>query len=240
MSNADASDISAKIRRTPAKNWLMRVLFTAAGLIMIWLAGYGAFAYQVATMKPPSAALAAGQNKADAIIVLTGGSERINTGLDLLSEGKTHQLFISGVNQKVSLLQLLTLWQAERQPHKNKAGSGEQDSIAPCCVTLGHAATNTWENALEVRRWLGEHKDIKTIWVITSNFHMPRALMELRYAMPHRPITAYPVDSQVTMREFGGFIPTTLNEYNKTLLTWLRLHILSQDKKLPHKESTAL
>ena len=191
------------------------VLITIALVFSIWATGYSVFAYRITHMYIPDGA----DPKPDAIIVVTGGSSRINKGLDLLQNGFTDNLFISGVNKKVSLDTLLSIWDGY-DPHN-----------PPCCITLGHTAKNTWENALETRLWVNAQDNIKTLWLITSNYHMPRAWVELHSAMPELDIVPYPVNSDVTMHEQGGFFRVSLSEYNKTILTYLRLKLIHLDDR---------
>lgn len=189
------------------------VLIAFALIFSVWAGGYGYFTWRIPHMHAPD------QNTTnpDAIIVVTGGSSRINKGLDLLQSGITDNLFISGVNKKVSLDTLLSIW------------DGYDPQNPPCCITLGHTAKNTWENALETRLWVNAQDNIKTLWLITSNYHMPRAWVELHSAMPEIDIVPYPVNSDVTMHEQGGFLRVSLREYNKTLLTYLRLKLVHLD-----------
>lgn len=179
----------------------------------LWLGGYLYFVYAVNNIKPPE------NQKADAIIVVTGGSERINKGLDLLNDGYTGELFISGVDKRVTVGKLFSMW--DKFDSRNR----------PCCITLGHSATNTWGNALETRNWVLAQPDIKTIWLITSAFHMPRAWLELKQAIPDIEILPYPVESSLTVKEQGGFWRVTMQEYHKTILTFLRLKLLPLEQE---------
>jgi uncharacterized SAM-binding protein YcdF (DUF218 family) len=189
----------------PLRIFLIAMLF----VLGVWVMGYAFFAYKIINLAPPE-----NQATADAIIVVTGGSKRINKGLDLLQDGHTNNLFISGVNKKVTLATLLSMW------------DGYDKDNRPCCIALGYSAENTWENAQETRLWIKSQENIKTIWLITSNYHMPRAWVELRHALPDLKIIAYPVESDVTVNEQGGFLRVSMREYSKTILTYLRLKFL--------------
>ncbi|HVJ52979.1 MAG TPA: YdcF family protein [Aliidongia sp.] len=106
----------------------------------------------------------------DAIIVLTGGSLRIESGFALLAEGKAKKLFISGVHPGVDTAEMLRL-----------------DRSAPkwveCCVVLGHTADNTVGNAIESAEWL-RRENYHSIRLVTASYHMPRALLEFRRVLP--------------------------------------------------------
>src|SRR5712691_815338 len=112
---------------------LRRVAIVGAGICLLWLAGLIWFAI------PPSVELRTAPT--DAIVVLTGGSLRLQSGFELLREGKGGKLFVSGVDQQVDLDDLLR-------------ASGTAAAWAQCCVVLGHEANNTLGNAHETARWI--------------------------------------------------------------------------------------
>lgn len=113
----------------------------------------------------------------DAVIVLTGGSMRIEEGARLVAEGKAPKLFISGVEENISEGQILRSF-----------------NLAPEKLFLGRQATDTKENALESGEWMRKN-GIKTAILVTSDYHMPRALLEFRARAPGVSITPYPVAS---------------------------------------------
>ena len=107
---------------------------------------------------------------ADGIVVLTGGSSRVSDAMELLAGGYGKRLLISGV-------------------HPTNAASDisrslpDNQSLLSCCVDLDRSAVNTRSNAAETRRWAHE-RGFKSLIVVTSNYHMPRAIVELSHAMP--------------------------------------------------------
>jgi uncharacterized SAM-binding protein YcdF (DUF218 family) len=176
--------------------FLIATIFT---LGILWAIGFLWFAASTSTMAiPPSS------QKTDAIVVLTGAGKRIDTGLRLLKEGAADKLFISGVHKDVRVADLL------------KGGQ------APGGITLGYQATDTKGNADETTQWVVSH-NIKSIRVVTSSYHIPRALLELGHQMPGVSILAHPVKTgdeyDLTARPYWSL---TFREYNKTLLTWIR------------------
>ena len=173
-------------------------------LLFCWMAGLIVFALSVHSQPMPNMAA-----QKQAIIVLTGGPNRVNAGLDMLADGKSGNLFISGVNTQVSERDLLALW--GRQP--------PQDF---CCIILGHAARNTAENADEVKDWMRAN-DLGSAYLLTAKTHMPRARLEMQRAMPYTDIIYVPVDDNSPLLKTCLL---TLNEYNKTLLTWIKLKVL--------------
>ena len=173
------------------------IIFSA--LTLFWTAGFVGFSVHIKGMAQPD-----GQTT-DAIIVLTGGPDRINAGLDLLAAKKAKYLFISGVNTQVSVEQLVSLWRKDvRKP--------------PCCIVLGHEAQNTFENAAEARDWI-ETNDIKSARLLTTDYHMPRAWIEFTALMPGIDFHANPIPAHKT----NWFI--IAGEFNKTIYTLLRLKL---------------
>lgn len=147
----------------------------------------------------------------DAIIVLTGGQHRVNTGLDLLMQGKADHLFISGVNPNVTIENLVSLWDPNF-------------TYIPCCIALGYAANNTEGNARESSEW-ARAQNIRTIRLVTSNYHLPRAWLEFNHALPRHKIIAHPISPTSVEGDSRHFLKLSLGEYNKTVLTWVRLYI---------------
>ncbi len=183
-----------------------------AFLALAWIGGFFYFAGQIEALAPSG-------SKADAIVVLTGGGNRINTGLDLLQAGQAHKMFISGVDSRVSQAKIISLWKdGQKRP-------------TPCCLTLGHEARNTEQNALESAQWVQKEK-IGSLHLVTSSYHMPRALFEFRNELPGVKIMPYPVPPTGT--EFaakGGFWPLVFVEYNKTLLAMARSALRPREKQ---------
>jgi uncharacterized SAM-binding protein YcdF (DUF218 family) len=156
--------------------WAMEIV--GAGLLFLTAAVVTDFAYFVSTLQSetPSATV-----KADGIIALTGGSDRISEAFDLLTEGRAKRLLITGVNRATS-------------PEALSGHSAGGAEIVDCCVDIDRNALNTVGNALETARWVRD-RQFKSIIVVTSNYHMPRSLMELHRVLPDTTLIAYPVIS---------------------------------------------
>lgn len=144
----------------------------------------------------------------DAIVVLTGGSLRVQTGLQLFQEGLARKLFVSGVHRGVDVEQLLRV--ARQTPAQ-----------ADCCIALGHQADDTEGNAAESVAWL-RREGFNSLRLVTGAYHMPRSLFEFRSAMPEARIVPHPVfPSQVKLDawwRWPGTAGLILGEYSKYLI----------------------
>ena len=178
---------------------LRRVAIAATVFSFLWLAGLIWFA-----TPPPGESRTA---STDAIVVLTGGSLRIESGIALLREGKGHKLFVSGVNQQVDLDDLLGV-------------SGHAPDWARCCIVLGHEADDTFGNAQETAHWI-RGQDFHSLRLVTAWYHMPRSLLEFDRAMPEIDIVAHPVFPDQVKQErwwaWRGTAALLVNEYVKYL-----------------------
>jgi len=158
----------------------MRKTFSSFGLLLItvvacWFAGLAFFVRDAALMQPPQT-----RQNLDAIVVLTGGSNRLDTGFALLENGLGKKLFISGVYRGNEIKTLLKRWREE--PQKN----------LDCCVVLGFEADSTLGNATETATWLRK-EGFKSAYLVTSNYHMKRAELAFARVMPDITITPFPV-----------------------------------------------
>jgi uncharacterized SAM-binding protein YcdF (DUF218 family) len=137
----------------------------------------------------------------DAIVVLTGGAGRLDRGLALLRAGATRRMLISGVDRSV-------------RPAELAARYNTPTRLFDCCVTLGREAIDTRSNALETARWIGRRKQDRpmTVRLITSDWHMRRAALELRQALPARVELVY--DAVPSRPSFTMLV----KEYDKYLL----------------------
>jgi uncharacterized SAM-binding protein YcdF (DUF218 family) len=118
---------------------------------------------------------------ADGIVALTGGSERISEAVELLAQGFAGRLLVTGVNQAITGNEIARL----TPRFVDEFG---------CCVDLGYEAQNTEGNALEAQRWARAH-NMRSLIVVTSAYHMPRALAEIAHVLPGVALVAYPVVS---------------------------------------------
>ena len=150
--------------------------------------------------------------RAQGIVALTGGSQRVADAIELLSRGFADRLLISGVNERTTRSQIARL------------NPGQKDWLE-CCVDLDHRARNTIGNAIETRRWVAD-RGFEAIIVVTSNYHMPRTMLELDNAMPDvakYPHAVSPTDMDVSRWWRDGSTFRLLGqEYLKFLMVWGR------------------
>ena len=186
----------------------MRSLAFALVVVLILVAGLFAFADRARRTGPPDQIAAA-----DGIVVLTGASdERIAAGLNLLKDGKGRRMLISGVNEQV---QREELRQVQGAPRK----------LYDCCVDLGYEAQDTPGNAKEIADW-AHSKGFKRLIVVTSDYHMPRAVLELRATFPEGELYRYPVATPLLDNKKWWEDQRTsrlvISEYSKYLVTLVR------------------
>ena len=178
----------------------------AAPLFFLWVAGFAWFAATLPT--PPVDPT----TRTDAIVVLTGGSGRLAAGMRLLRAGLAPVLFLSGVNRKVTKADILKL-----------AGNPPEDLAAR--ITLGYRAEHTRGNATEIAHWFNS-KNLKSLRLVTANYHMRRSLVELRHALPHARIIPNPVAPRATRPGRWWRSPSGLailvGEYHKYVAAYLR------------------
>ena len=186
----------------------------AAGLCAVGLGGLVWFA------TPPAAENGAAPT--DAIVVLTGGSMRLESGIDLMREGKGRELFVSGVNRQVDLDELLRV-------------AGDAPPWLACCVAIGYRAENTEGNAQETARWMQQH-GYRSLRLVTAWYHMPRSLLEFERAMPAIEIVPHPVFPELLKEAhwwaWPGPASLLIGEYGKYLVA-LFLPIVEQPQPRP-------
>lgn len=152
---------------------------------------------------------------ADAIVALTGGAQRIGDAASLLASRHGRRLLISGVHPRTTREDLLR-------------ANPEIAPFVQCCVDLDYRARNTIGNAIETRRWV-ENNRFRSLIVVTSNYHMPRSLMELGHALPGTRLTPFAVVTDPEKLERWWLKPEMIrllgSEYAKYVVSALRTRI---------------
>ena len=153
----------------------MRSLAALLVLVLIWTSGLLAFAARVDRSTP-----ADDPPVADGIVALTGSQDqRIAAAIALLEQSKAKRMLISGVSREVTRAELQTL-------------TGADKPLYDCCVDLGFTALSTLGNARETAEW-ARAKGYRSLILVTADYHLPRARLELHAAMPEAKIAPYPV-----------------------------------------------
>jgi uncharacterized SAM-binding protein YcdF (DUF218 family) len=203
-----------KRRRRPRNAPRRLAAGLVGGLAFAALLWAGGFLYFLSLI--PSAAEAP-KARTDAVVVLTGGAERLAEGLRLLNAGLAARLFVSGVPEGIELKDLLA-----KLPEKNRPRDAE---LLQCCIVLGHAANNTAGNAAETASWLAA-EEMRSLRLVTADYHMPRSLLEFRKAVGGALILAHPVFPQEPAadgwRGWTGIASILLREYAKYSLSLAR------------------
>lgn len=179
--------------------------FFIFGLVIVaWFVGFVCFCKKINSYELDN------KTQTDAIVVLTGGKNRIKIALDILSQGLAKKVFISGVDKDISIEDL------------KQRSDIQIDNNMP--IVIGNTAKNTIENAIESKNWI-EKNNIKSIRLVTSNYHLPRSILEFRAQNPNIKIIINPVYSENISPNCWSSYSTfslILAEYNKFLYVFIR------------------
>ncbi|MBP8246970.1 MAG: YdcF family protein [Phenylobacterium sp.] len=158
----------------------MRSLVAILVAALIWTVGLLSFTARIETSTP-----VAEPARADGIVALTGAgsNERLAAAVSLLEDGKAQRMLVSGVNPEASREDIRTVSKAVRR-------------LYDCCVDLDFTAADTVGNARETADW-ARNLRYKSLIVVTADYHMPRAMLELRATMPDIDLRPYPVATKV-------------------------------------------
>jgi uncharacterized SAM-binding protein YcdF (DUF218 family) len=178
-------------------------------LLIAWLVGLALFVQDALSF--PEGKLD-NAPKADGIVVLTGGTARMEAGYDLLAGNAAPKLLVSGIDPRADTKKLVPA----SHPARKKLN---------CCITFGPTAADTYGNAREAAAW-AEHEKMKSLLVVTSHYHMRRSLFEFHLAMPEVELKPYAlVPGQVRLSEWWNYPGTAsllMSEYTKLLLAYAR------------------
>lgn len=161
-----------------------------AFLLLLYVLGYALFV--VLLPKP------ADDRRTDGIVVLTGGAKRLERGIDLVERGRAQRLLISGVDRTVRPVELAERYEVD-------------EALFDCCVDLGRESIDTRSNGAETARWV-KQKKLKTIRLVTTDWHMPRARFELSQQLGEE------IGVLSDAVESNPSFSTLFTEYNKYLL----------------------
>jgi uncharacterized SAM-binding protein YcdF (DUF218 family) len=192
------------------RGWLRATVVSTIAFVFV-----GAAAGFVAFLSQLRGAEIAPDRKADGIVVLTGGSSRVSDAMELLAAGYGKRLLISGVHPTIAAADISRSVQ-------------EGQGLFHCCVDLDHSAVNTRSNALETERWVRQ-RGFKSLVVVTSNYHMPRAIVEMSHAMPDITLVPFSVIGDKWRDEpwwsSGATFRLLLSEYAKYVAVEVRVRL---------------
>jgi uncharacterized SAM-binding protein YcdF (DUF218 family) len=235
-------DTSPKVPIGARRGWLRVSLVAALAIVFVGAAiGFVGFISQLRGVETGP------DRKADGIVVLTGGSSRVSDAMELLASGYGQRLLISGVH-RTNAASDISRSLPDTSPPDNQ-------TLLSCCVDLDRFAINTRSNAAETRRWARE-RGFKSLIVVTSNYHMPRAIVELSHAMPDIRLIPFAVVGEKWRDEpwwtSGATLRLLLSEYAKYVAAALRVRLADLGLELtpdpadqptgslaPHRPATA-
>jgi uncharacterized SAM-binding protein YcdF (DUF218 family) len=198
------SSLKTAVRTRRLRSLALRLAALAAAALAI---GFAVFVWQL-----PSQPIALDRD-ADGIVVLTGGTSRVSDALALLAAHRGKRLLITGVNPGTTTADI-----ARENPNYR--------NLLTCCVDLDYSAINTFGNATQARLWAADH-GFRSLIVVTSAYHMPRALSELEHQLPHAALTPFPVLSDRLRIEpwwsNGDITKVVVSEYLKFLFAQVRM-----------------
>lgn len=179
---------------------LRAILWAVLALCTLWGVGFLVYLVSIFNATPPNPL-----PPADGIVALTGGDDRISEALVLLARHEAPLMLISGAAKGTYL--------GDFTNDDRLAATDYADDI-----TVGHIATTTHQNGLETAIWAKAHH-MHSLVVVTADYHMPRAMLEIRRALPQVRLIPYPVRPPA-MRDglkWGTFC-LLVEEYSKYLV----------------------
>jgi uncharacterized SAM-binding protein YcdF (DUF218 family) len=198
------TSLSTAVRTRRLRSALLRLVALGAAALIV---GFGVFVWYL-----PSRQVVLDRD-ADGIVVLTGGTSRVNDALELLAAHRGKRLLITGVNTGTTTADIAR----EIPNYKN---------LLTCCVDLDYSALNTLGNATQARLWATDH-GFGSLIVVTSAYHMPRAFAELAHQLPHAALIPFPVLSDRLRIEpwwsNGDTTKLVMSEYLKFLFAKVRM-----------------
>jgi uncharacterized SAM-binding protein YcdF (DUF218 family) len=209
-------DPAGSARPAPGR-WLLWIGRTTVIVLVLAAALLGlGFLWFISSVPNEEVALT---RDADGIVVLTGGASRVNDAMELMAAGRGKRLLISGLNRSTRIDEVLRL-------------NPEFARVVSCCVDFDRSL-NTLGNAVETKRW-AENRGFRTLIVVTSNYHMPRALAEISHQIPNAVLVPFPVVTDKQRAEpwwkTAASARLMISEYVKYVYARLRMNLHPEAK----------
>ena len=181
-------------------------------LILTWILGFIVFVMTLPKILPEIS------HKTNALVVLTGGGDRLEAALVLMHQNVAEKMLISGVHPRTTLKDILNFDSQKDVP------------LEEAKIFLDYNAHSTLENAQKTVQWVKKYH-IKSIRLVTAHYHMPRALREFHQNLPHVEILAHPIIPRI-FKESNWFCHKDIlwllwREYHKYLGALLRYRLMS-------------
>lgn len=198
---------AARARKRRGRSFVLLLLCGLVGaLAAAFIAGFAVYLNEIPNGQPRTA------RSADGIVVLTGAAQRMTDAIELLAEKRGKRLLVSGVNPITTTDEL-------------KKQVPDFSRLSECCIDLGHEAQNTFGNAVETAAWAKKH-GFRSLLIVTSAWHMPRALVELERETEGIELIPYPVVTERMREQSWWKNPQTMRllvfEYLKYLAALVR------------------
>ncbi len=194
--------------------------------LVVLIGGFLWFALHIASEESPL------DRAADGIVALTGGASRITDAVELLASGRGRRLLITGVAPTTNTAELIRL-------------APDYERWFSCCIDLDYTAVNTVGNAAETRRWARE-RGFRSLVVVTSGYHMPRAMLEIGHRLPDVTLIPFPVVSGQSRAEpwwsNTGTAKILVFEYLKLIVATARIVLepASAATEIAHRERAGI
>lgn len=200
-----------KIALNGLKIFLMIFVLTA----LLWTGGLALFFMKASSWKPADI-----DRATNAIVILTGGGGRLKAGLNLFAAQRAPFLFVTGIYDALNEADVRARWTG-------------QTPLPECCIIIDYNAQTTAQNALMTRKWIGYHDSgeidynapymdvfapIRSVRLVTSNYHMPRAMIDFQRILPDIEIIPHPIKPPSTHSTDKLYWRILLKEYNKYIL----------------------
>jgi uncharacterized SAM-binding protein YcdF (DUF218 family) len=184
--------------------WLRFIILSFIIAFLFWACGFVWFAAKTIMMKPYDT-----EQAASAIVVLTGDEGRIDAGLDLFAAQRGAYLFITSVDPSIT-----------EQSIREKWASSRETPLPICCIALDYEAETTAHNAQITRDWIDTMQKetgqtVESVRLVTSNYHMPRALMDFKRLLPDLTVYPHPIISDSARDYDMKYWNLLLEEYHK-------------------------